>query len=106
MDALCRLLYQKLRGDSVMGFPDILNYIMHPLSDKYIQEIIAGKLHMVILLRYSSIHCSCHSTTFCINIEILHIDHHLYSVSRDTLMHILYILYTCYDMPMSQWLLE
>ena len=48
MDALCRLLYQKFRGDSAVGFPDILNYIMHPLSNKYIQEIIAGKLYMVI----------------------------------------------------------
>ena len=37
MDALCRLLYQKLRGDSAMVFPDILNYIMHPLIYKYIQ---------------------------------------------------------------------
>ena len=40
MDALCRLLCQKLRGDSAVGFPDILYYIMHPLNNEYIQEII------------------------------------------------------------------
>ena len=55
---------------SAMGFPDILNYIMHPLNNKYSQEIIAGKEYIVILLSYSSMHCSCHST---INIDILHI---------------------------------
>ena len=37
MDALCSLLYQKLRGDSAVGFPDILRNIMHPVSNKYIQ---------------------------------------------------------------------
>ena len=35
-------------ADSAVGFPDILNYIMHPLSNKYIQEIIAGKLYIVL----------------------------------------------------------
>ena len=78
---------------SAVGFPDILNYIMHPLSNKYIQKIIVGKLYMIILLRNSYRHCIFHSTTFCTSFDI---DHHLYSVSRDTLMYILYILYICY----------
>ena len=55
---------------SAVGFPDILNYIMHPLSNKYIQKIIAGKLYMIILLRYSYIHCTFHSTIFCNNFDI------------------------------------
>ena len=37
-------------ADSAVGFPDILNYTMHPLSNKYIQEIIAGKLSIVLQL--------------------------------------------------------
>ena len=31
---------------SAVGFPDILHYIMHPLSNKYNQEIITGKLYI------------------------------------------------------------
>ena len=35
---------------SAVGFPDILLYIMHPFSNKYTQEIIAGKFYSVICI--------------------------------------------------------
>ena len=35
---------------SAVGFPDILNYIMHPLSNKYIQEIKAAVSQILTIL--------------------------------------------------------
>ena len=51
---------------SAVSFPDILLYIMHPFSNKYIQEIIAGKFYSVICIYNTKDGCSAPVISFAI----------------------------------------